>query len=153
MLRGSDRRQVLLQINVETISDGLVTETLTDADLENDLHDRAAHRVRSQNMLGGALLAASDDRVRNLLRQIPVRRPSDIEALFGVDFEPAPGFLQHLQDVPLGHTLLHASREHLGRALPIEGDRFVGRPQRDTELLQGVLDLRPDIGPARDPVD
>ncbi|WP_243717414.1 hypothetical protein [Actinomadura darangshiensis] len=153
MLRGGDGRRVPIQIAVESVSDGLVTETFTGTDLENGLHDRATHRVGSQDMLGGSLLAASGDRVRNLIRQIPVRGASDVEALFGVDFEPAPGFLQHLQDVPLGHALLHPPREHLGRAFPVQGDRFIGRPQRDAELLQSVLDLGADVGPTRDPVD
>ncbi|WP_245623371.1 hypothetical protein [Spirillospora albida] len=104
-------------------------------------------------MLGRTLFAAGGDRMRDLLGQIAVRRSPDVEALLGVDLEPTPGLLQHLQDVPLGHPLLHPSREHLGGAFPVQADRFVGRPQRDAELLQGVLDLGSDVGPARDPVD
>ncbi|WP_243708483.1 hypothetical protein [Actinomadura sp. GC306] len=153
MLRGGDGRRVPIQIAVEPVGDGLVAETLTDAHLEDGLHNRAAYRVWSQDMLGRALLAACGNGVKHLVRQVAIRWSSDIEALFGVDFEPAPGFLQHLQDVPLGHALFHPPREHLGGAFPIQGDRLVRRPQRDAELLQGVFDLRSDVGPPRDPVD
>ncbi|WP_344904586.1 hypothetical protein [Actinomadura meridiana] len=153
MLRGRDGRRIPIQIHVEPVGDGLIAQTLTSADLENGPHHRAPHRVGSQHMLGGSLFPASGDRVRNLMRQVPVRRAPDVEALLGVGLEPAPGFLQHLQDVPLGHTLLHPPREHLRRTFPVQRDRLVGRPQRDTELLQRVLDLRADISPARDPVD
>ncbi|MFG2016945.1 hypothetical protein [Actinomadura geliboluensis] len=153
MLRSCDGWRVAIQIAVEPVGDGLVAEALTDADLEDGPHYGAAHRVGSQDMLGGSLFAASGDGVGNLVCQVPVRRPPDVEALLGVGFEPAPGFLQHLQDVPLGHALLHPACEHLGGAFPVQGDRFVGRPQGDAELLQGVLDLGADVGPTCDPVD
>ncbi|WP_243718966.1 hypothetical protein [Actinomadura sp. 7K534] len=104
-------------------------------------------------MLGRTLFSAGGDRMRDIPGQVTVRWTPDVKALLGVDLEPTPGLLQHLQDIPLGHALLHTPREHLRGAFPVEVDRLVGRPQRDAELLQGVLDLCSDVGPARDSVD
>ncbi|WP_232385293.1 hypothetical protein [Actinomadura violacea] len=153
MLGRGHRSRVPLQIGVQTVGDLLISHTLADPDLEDGLDDRSPYLVGDQDMLGGSLFSARGHRVRNLLGHVPVRRPPDIEALPSVDLEPTPGLLQHLQDVPLGNALLDAPGQHLRRALAAEADRLIGRPQRDADLLQPVLDLGTDISATRDPVD
>nr|WP_245667656.1 hypothetical protein [Actinomadura macra] len=148
-----DRCRIPLQIGVQTVSDLLVPHTFTDPNLEDRLDDRSPHLVGNQHVFGGSLFSTRRHRVRDLLGRVSVGWPPDVEALPGVDLEPAPGLLQHLQDIPLGNTLLDAPGQHLRRALTAEADRFIGCPQRDADLLQPVLDLGSDIGAARDPVD
>ncbi|MDF2258334.1 hypothetical protein [Streptantibioticus ferralitis] len=78
--------------------------------------------------------------------------------MLGVDFEARPGLLQHLRDVPLGHTLLNPSRQDLrcraGLARAgVEVDRLVGGEEEHPGLLKAVLDLGGEVGAPGDPLD
>ncbi|WP_257231862.1 hypothetical protein [Streptomyces sp. Rer75] len=71
--------------------------------------------------------------------------------MLGVDLEARPGLLQHLGDVPLGHTLLDPARENLCRGLALAGaavspDRLVGGQQGHSGLFELVLDLGAEVG-------
>lgn len=96
--------------------------------------------------------------MRHALGAVAVAGLADVEPGLGVDLEPAPGFLQDLQDVPLGYALLDPAGEYLGRGLRFpavrsERDGLVGGDQPHPGLLQAVLDLGRDVGAARNPVD
>ncbi|MEU9962763.1 hypothetical protein [Streptomyces malaysiensis] len=66
--------------------------------------------------------------------------------------EAVPRQLQHLQHVPLGDRLLDAPRERGRGALGTRAgdDRLIGGTQGHPGLLQLILDLRAEVGPARD---
>ncbi|MGW6023938.1 hypothetical protein [Streptomyces sp. NPDC055099] len=105
-----------------------------------------------------ALGTLGRDRVRHGSGPVAVARLADVVTVLGVDLESRPGLRQHLRDVPLRHSLLHAARKNLGRGVgptltAPEVDRLIRRHQRNPGLLQLVLDLRTEIGGAGNPID
>ncbi|MEU5834162.1 hypothetical protein ABZ820_10865 [Streptomyces diacarni] len=94
--------------------------------------------------------------MRNPIRNISIGRLADVVTLESVLLEATPGLLQHLNDVPLGNTLLHAPGEHLRGLLlarAVEADRLVCRQQRYAHSIETMLDEGTEVGPTRYPLD
>ncbi|MFI6295971.1 hypothetical protein ACIBEJ_30540 [Nonomuraea sp. NPDC050790] len=104
-------------------------------------------------MFGAALGTTGWDGVGNLVGGVAVAGLADVETLFGVGLESAPGLLEQFQDVPLGNTLLDAAREDLRCALATQDDGLVRAHQVNAELFELVLDLSGDVGTAGDAFD
>nr|WP_245816722.1 hypothetical protein [Lentzea albidocapillata] len=147
------RRRIRDEVLVEAVGDGLVAEPFRDPPAEGLPDDRAFDRVKLQPSLLEAFGPLGGYRVRDLVREVAVAGLADVVALLGVGLEAVPRLAEHLDDVPLGHTLFDPPRQDLGRglgaaSLGVEAERFVGADEHDAGRFQPVLDLRRGVRPA-----
>ncbi|WP_324612942.1 hypothetical protein [Streptomyces sp. SBT349] len=137
------RRRVDVEVFVEAVGDRPPAEAFDGPPFEDLADGRGAGWVGGEADLDLAFAAPGGDGMGNVVGGVAIRRLADVVALDGVLFEAAPGFLQHLQDVPLGHALLHPAGEDLC-GLPCaragEVDRFVCGEQGDPGGLKTMLD-------------
>ncbi|MDX6738141.1 hypothetical protein R9X44_00065 [Actinocorallia sp. A-T 12471] len=141
------------EVSVQFGGDGLIAELLGHPQVEDPGDDGRFQRVGLEGVLGGSLLAACGDGVRDVVLDVPVGRLADVVAQVGVGAEPVPGLLQQLQDVPLGDALLDAAGEGLGRALPTGDERLIGGDEQDSGAFQEGFDLLGDVAAASDAGD